>query len=127
MKEFHVGDILSLMTGFLVSPSGMDGLHSLAEYMAGESVWTHQLPRVMDECKEPLGNQFPDLRDVAVPERFDGADHVWRWLAEVTDKHGETRMVAPLPSVDHTSVDPLAELKMMAPHVQVLAVEVKDQ
>lgn len=45
-KTFHVGDILSVITGRLVSPTHMDGIYAICSHLAGESVMTHQLPRI---------------------------------------------------------------------------------
>lgn len=53
-REFHLGDVLSITTGRLVSPSVMDGMYAICEHLAGEAVWTHQLPRVADEAKPAL-------------------------------------------------------------------------
>ncbi len=117
--RFHLGDILSVTTGFLVSPRHMDAFYDLLGYMTGESLVTHQLPRAMNECAPRLLEQHPDLADVPVPDRFEGKEHVDRWLAEQVARFGEYRDVAPLPAVDHTRIDPLAELQMMRPGLPV--------
>lgn len=44
-KTFHVGDVLSAMTGTLVSPTMMTGVDQIMDYLTGESLFTHQLVR----------------------------------------------------------------------------------
>jgi len=40
---FHIGDVLSISSGRLVSRDGYDGLQRALSYMAGEEVYTHQV------------------------------------------------------------------------------------
>lgn len=44
-KSFHIGDVLSAMTGTLVSPRHIGGVYDVLNWMTGESLMTHQLPR----------------------------------------------------------------------------------
>ncbi len=53
-QRFHLGDVLSMTTGKLLSPSLMDGIYRIAQHLAGEPVWTHQLGRVMNESRPHL-------------------------------------------------------------------------
>ncbi|MEU7170238.1 hypothetical protein ABZ949_01950 [Micromonospora tulbaghiae] len=122
-KPFHLGDILSITTGRLVSPDHIDGVYRILNHMTGDSLFTHQLGRASDECTPELLRQHPDLAEV-VPPKFDGEAHIWRWLAEQTDRYGITREVTPLAPADHTRIDPIAEMKMMKPDIEVITVEV---
>lgn len=126
-RSFHLGDILSVTTGYLVSPRRMDALYDLLGFMTGDTLFTHQLPRACDECAPVLLEQHPQLREVAVPEQFDGAEHVERWLAEQVARFGETFPVAPLADGDHVHIDPLVELVAMAPHAGIIAVELSGE
>lgn len=109
-KTFHLGDLLTITTGCLVSPRHMDGVYDICNWMTRDSLYTHQLPRAAQECAPELLRQHPDLADVAVPDSFNGKDHVESWLAEQVTKFGETRDVAPLPAGSHLRVDPIDEL-----------------
>ena len=122
-RAFHIGDILSVTTGYLVSPRHIDGVYDLLGFMVGEPVFTHQIPRVGDECAPALLAQHPDLADVPLPVKFEGEAHVHAWLAEQVARFGEFREVRPLDASDHTSIDPFAELAMKAPHLKVITVE----
>jgi hypothetical protein len=131
-KTFHLGDILSITTGCLVSPRHMDGIYDILNWMTGDSLFTHQLPRACDECSGPLLAQHPDLAAIVAPGSFgDGTresaeEAVARWLAEQVAVYGETREVAPLAAGDHTVIDPLAELRMMRPDAEIVTVVVPD-
>ena len=91
--------------------------------MTGDSLFTHQLPRGMDECAPSLRLQHPDLGAVEVPE-FDSEAAVWEWLAQQVDRFGAARQVRPLGADEHTRMDPLTELHKMAPHAEVITVVV---
>jgi hypothetical protein len=124
-RAFHLGDILSITTGRLVAPSGVGAIYEVMDYMTGDSLFTHQLPRAMDECAPDLLRQHPDLANVAVPADFgdDPQRSVADWLNVQIERYGEYREVAPLASADHTHVNPLDELAMNYPNVKVITVE----
>jgi hypothetical protein len=126
-RDFHIGDVLSITTGMLVSPSHMRGIYQILNWMTGDNLYTHQLPRAADECQKPLLEQHPDLADVQLPDEFNGEEHVRAWLAEQVEHFGETRSVAPLDPGDHTHINPFVELQMMAPHVPIIGVEIDDR
>lgn len=113
IREFHIGDILSITTGYLLSPRHMDGIYDILDYMTGDELSTLQLPRASRECESSLREQHPDLAAVDVPERFEGLAHVDRWLGDLVLKHGEKRVVMPLDPEEHTVIDVITEAQMM--------------
>lgn len=50
MREFHIGDILSITTERLVSPRLIEGVYDILNYMTGDNLMTHQLPRASRHC-----------------------------------------------------------------------------
>lgn len=60
-KEFHLGDVLSMTTGRLLSPRGMEGIYDILGFMTGETLFTHQLPHASRKCSPHLEKQFPEL------------------------------------------------------------------
>ena len=130
-RTFHVGDIISITDGHLVSPEHVGGVYKILGHLCGEALMTHQLPRVAREAKPYLREQFPDVASVVVPDDLvpDGATKeearqaVSAWMLGVVAEHGETRDVEPMPTTDHTSIDPISELKMMRPDVQVITLD----
>jgi hypothetical protein len=127
-RTFHLGDILSITTGRLVSPRHIDGVYDILNFMTGDNLFTHQLPRACDECSGPLLAQHPDLAAVEVPDELGDGDSAQKavslWLAAQVAVYGEAREVAPLGEGDHTHIDPLDEIRIVAPHAQVIPIVV---
>lgn len=121
-RQFHLGDILSVTTGILVSPRHIDGLYDILGFMTGEPLWTHQLPPRARQCAPELLRQHPDLADVQPGAFGQGPDQAMRGLARLVVEYGELREVAPLIMDDHTSIDPLAELRMLRPDAAIVAI-----
>lgn len=111
--RLHLGDLLSIVTGRLLAPDGMDGLYTAIEYLVGDEVVTHQLPRVCDEVTPHLLQQHPFLRDIQVPT-FDGLKgQVVTWLARQCAQYGTWFDVSPVPAEVHKQVNPVTELASM--------------
>lgn len=119
---FHIGDVIAAMTGKMVSPRHIAGIRDVLTWMTGEEPETHQIPRFGRECEAALRVQFPRLATVQVPTGLDSRDKVMDWLASLYPEHGETVDVQPLAEVDHTTIDPIAELRMMRPDAAILSV-----
>lgn len=119
-KDFHIGDILSVTSGRLVSPRHVDGLYDLLGWMTGDKPMTHQLPRFAEECEGSLREQFPDLAALEVPKDLNSEDKVLFWLGAQEPAYGMRRAVKRLAPQDHTAVEPLAEIKMMRPDVRIV-------
>lgn len=119
-KAFHLGDVLSITTGRLVSPRHMEGVYDILNWMTGDSLFTHQLPRAGRECAPWLLRQHPQLADIAepelTPEECDG------WLAEQVAKYGESLEVSPIPADDHERIDPITEAERMMGKDRVIVV-----
>ncbi|MGR9200171.1 hypothetical protein ACVMIX_006615 [Rhizobium leguminosarum] len=43
-KEFHITEIISVVTGKAVAISHVDGIHRFLEFMCGERIYTPQIP-----------------------------------------------------------------------------------
>ena len=122
-RSFHLGDVLSVTTGLLVSPDHMDGIYRILDFMVGESLMTHQLPRAAEECRPALFEQHPDLAAIARPT-LPSKEAAGAWLAEQVARFGEYRDVLPLRPGNHQHVDPLTELVMMRPDAEIAVIQV---
>lgn len=120
-RDFHLGDILSVAAGMILSPSGMDGIYNILHWMTGGEVMTHQLRRAVDGCKRPLLDQHPDLAAIVIPDGLHG-DQWTGWLTDMCGRYGETRPVARLTPGVHEQLNPINELQAMAPRGSQLAV-----
>ena len=105
-QQFHLGAVLSMTTGKLLCQ--MEDIYKIAQHLAGEPIWTHQLGRVMTESRPHLLEQFPALAAVTGDEVT--AENHAAWLAARVAEHGEWLDVAPMPEHAHESIDPLSEL-----------------
>lgn len=121
-KEFHLGDVLSITTGRLVSPRHMDGIYDILNFLTGDNLFTHQLPRASDECKPHLLEQFPQLKEVDA-SAVNGKNYK-QWLAKQVAKYGEKFTVKPIPNGAHEVKNPVEEVaEMMGDPNKVIVVE----
>lgn len=110
--RFHVGDILSITTGRLLSPSGIDGVYHILNFMTGDNLFTHQLPRASDQCEPSLCTQFPlldphqnaKLRDAIARENWSDL------ISQCVSECGEYHEVRALEKGEYTSQNPIEEL-----------------
>ena len=121
-KQFHIGDILSVSHGRLVSPTHIDGVYAILNYMTGDKLFTHQLPRACRECEPWLRRQFPWLNEI----RADGVgrDNWQQWLDKCIATYGEHHDVEPIPQDDHDRIDPLADLQEMVGKDRVIVAKI---
>lgn len=122
-RTFGLGEVLSVTTGRLLCELG--DLYGILNYLTGDNLFTHQLPRAMDEAAPRVLACFPHLVGVGVPE-LTGMEQVQSWLAAVEPTLGTEFPLEPLPERDHTHISPFAELRMMRPDLPIVAVQVED-
>lgn len=105
---FHIGDIVSVTTGVLVAPRGINAMYDILDYMTNDHNFTHQLPRVAKECAPELLRQHPQLAEIE--SHGIGRDNWQPWLAAIEAKYGEMLPVKPMASVLHVHQNPVSEL-----------------
>ena len=110
-KRFHLGDILSITTGRLVSPRHIAGVYDILNYMTGDDLYTHQLPRASRECRPFLIEQMPWLEEITgddvTVENWEG------WLWEQVKQYGLLHSVIPIPTEAHEVIDPIEEKRTL--------------
>ena len=141
MKLFHISDVLSVTTGRLVSSRHMDGIYEILNFLTGDNLFTHQLPRAMNECKPWLRSTFPTLMEDSpgMLERLADMDRrvnavqqdrehiavaIRDWVEDLrlTLKLPEKLPVYELGSDMHTHIDPIEEARAMVGGDRVLVV-----
>lgn len=112
-RRFHIGDILSIVSGRLVSPRGMQGLYDILEYMTDDSPNTIQLGRFADECRPYLEGQLGKATELEIPETIKDNMSLYKWLGTVTEgMDGDPFLkVGKVSENDHAVIDPHDELK----------------
>lgn len=108
MREFHIGDILSVTHDCLLSPRRMEGVYDILGYMSGEHLFTHQLPRVAREAQPVLRAALPFLDEIDLSDV--NAENYQARLQDIIAKHGEMHPVPTLTDGQHERIDPLSEL-----------------
>jgi hypothetical protein len=102
-KDFSLGDVLSIIIGYVFAPRFMKGLRDISDFMGGSP----------EKCRYHLTTQFPQLftpeMDKAVLELETALDRCKEsekakmisisneWLNKQSVKYGETFAVEPLP------------------------------
>ncbi len=120
-RAFDLGDILSVTTGILMSPRRIDGIYDILNFLTGDSLFTHQLPRACRQCRPEVLRQHPQLADVTLEAM--GADDVGPTLARLKSQYGETLPLTPL--VAYEGMDPIEELMSMTDK-PIIAVKIDD-
>lgn len=108
MKEFATCDVLSTVTGVLIGNIG--GVYEVLNWMTGESVFTHQLPRISREARPVLVAAHPALQQaIDEAERVNGEN--WKeWRQTWEDRYGPTIAVPKFCADAHERIDPMSEL-----------------
>lgn len=135
--QFHLGDVLSITHDRLLSPSHVNGVYKILNYMTGDDLFTHQLPRAGRICKPELLRQHPQLDTIEVDFQIarlgemlesesgksDPANLVAGWLFNMTLEYGEMLDVQPLRPSDYEQVDAMEELESMVGKDRIIVVK----
>lgn len=108
--KFHIGDILSITTGKILSPDGYSGMKEFLTFMTQyDDVYDSQVAKLCDICHPVLICAFP-WSDIKTPD-FEGKDKevVMQWVNAQADLHGTYHEVEPL-DFKVPFVDPVEEL-----------------
>lgn len=107
-KAFPTSSVLSVLTGVLLGK--IDGVYEVTTFMAGEAVFTHQLPRVSKEAVPVILAMHPHLQ-AAIDEAEQVTPENWQqWLSTWTDRYGDEIAVPVMNIGEHERIDPLSEL-----------------
>lgn len=106
IKRFHLGDVLSVIHGQLVSPNGLAGVLDLLAHLTGQPVTAAEVWVLAARYGPVLLVQFPKLarvETVALSWWQHWVPGVTRakvaaWLAAHVQAHGETLVVAAIPA-----------------------------
>jgi hypothetical protein len=100
-QSFHLGDILSITTGRLVSPAGVDGIYNILSFLTGDDLSFIQLPLASDAVKDSIFEQYPWLHEIVIEDNyeFDGKESVFSWLDLQIEKYGEFHSLTSVPNL----------------------------
>ena len=107
-KELPTTAVLSVVTGRLMGDIG--GVYEVLNWMTGESLFTHQLPRVSREATPVILAAIPALQK-AVDEAEQVNTENWQeWRDAWVTRYGATLAVPKLGADQHERIDALSEL-----------------
>lgn len=129
-RAFHLGDILSITSGYLLSPRHMDGVYDILNFLTGDELLIHQLPRAAEAAGPFLLGRYPlplvELTGLAHEARRALADDWTRnseasglpmcecWLLGTLSRLGFAEFeIEPMPAGEWLHVDPDKELLAM--------------
>jgi hypothetical protein len=107
--KFDLGTVLTITTGVLLTK--IDNVYKILDYMTGDSLFTHQLPRVGRECEPILLSQFPQLKGIDVSGV--NSENWNAFLQKQIEIFGNEFEVIPVSLFEHKRIDPLEELESM--------------
>jgi hypothetical protein len=142
LKNFHISDVLSVTTPRLLSSRHMEGVYEILNFLTGDSLYTHQLPRACREVRPWMATQFPQLMDgtpeidamlkqldinieACPPERESRGKACSDFVERVRVRFGlpEYLAVYEMPCEQHTHIDPIEEAKAMVGDDKVIVLE----
>jgi hypothetical protein len=119
-KTFPLGTVLSISTGRLLAPNGISGVYEILNHMTGDSIYTHQIPRVCQECKPYLLKQFPQLAEIDVEAV---TQENWAsFMNDLSQRYPAEYTVQALPAGEHYEIDPVSELAEMVHPSKIIVV-----
>lgn len=121
-QEFPTHDVLGTITGVLIGDIG--GIYQVLNWMTGESVFTHQLPRISREATPVLVAAHPLLQQ-AVDEAKQVTPENWKqWRQTWEDRYGPTIAVPKFSADTHERIDPISELAEKVHPDKIIAIEI---
>lgn len=123
-KAFPTADALSAITGVIVSEKKIGAVYEVLNWMSGESLFTHQLPRVCGEAQAAAIKLQPAL-EAACKEAEQVTTENWReWAATWVDRYGETITLPKMGADDHERIDPISEIAEKIPPERIMVVKI---
>lgn len=106
-KQFPTEDVLSTITGRLIGK--IEGVYQVLNWMTGESVFTHQLPRISREATPVVVAMYPHLQaaideaEQVNPDNWEAFRNLW------LDRYGPVIAVPQFTTDTHERIDPMSE------------------
>jgi hypothetical protein len=107
-KEFATVDVLSTITGRLMGD--IRGVYEVLNWMTGESVFTHQLPRIGREATPVVVAAHPLLQQAVDEAEQVNQENYKEWRQTWEDRYGPTIAVPKFGADTHERIDPMSEL-----------------
>lgn len=101
--------VITLYTGRLCC--NIQDVCEALNYLTGEDVFTHQIPRVLREVQPFMLEMFPQLeRTIKEAESIASEDTLLEWRSIWNMRYGAEMTLPKLPSERHEKINPIDEL-----------------
>ena len=107
-KLFSTLDVMSVVTERLMGSMG--GVYEVLNWMTGESLFTHQLPRVGREAVPVILAMHPHLRAAIDEAEQVTPENYQMWGSTWVDRYGAQITVPTMNEGQHERIDPMSEL-----------------
>lgn len=107
-KEFPTSAVLGVVTGVLLGDIG--GIYEVLNYMTGESVFTHQIPRISREAGPVIIAMHPSVADAIAESELVTPENFREWLSRWEARYGAAIAVPMMDEGQHERIDPHSEL-----------------
>ena len=121
-RAFPTRDVLSTITGRLMGDIG--GVYEVLNFMTGESVYTHQLPRLGREALPVVLAAHPELAQAVEESEQVTPENFLYWRGTWEARYGLTIAVPKFTADSHESIDPLSELAQYVHPDKIVIVDV---
>jgi hypothetical protein len=102
-KTFKLEEVLSAIYGILLCEIGK--VYEVLNFVTGDSIFTHQLPRAGKQCRPLIEKQYPFLKEI----NLEGINPE-NWKDRLTEiKAAYPNEIELLPVTDWQHVDPIKE------------------
>lgn len=102
-KTFNIEVVLSAVTGKLLCSIGE--VYEILNFLTGDNLFTHQLPRAGRVCRIPVFKEHPFLKDIDVSDI--NTDNWKEKLEAIKAKHPHEIELSPVPNWTH--INPIDE------------------
>lgn len=99
MTTFHLGTLLTVLTGYDLAPGGLPAVRELLEHTTGRRPLDLGVIEAYVQTRVELRAQFPALAELYKP-RFAHPDDTAVWLAAQVARFGEQHEVTPIRTAD---------------------------
>lgn len=107
-KEIDLSIILSITTGRLYADFGE--ICKTLEFITGDDIFIHQVPRVTIAVGQYLTKLFPELYGVGQNDDVKGREQTRKFISLQKEKFGNTRTVGRMPKNEYyIYIDPVVE------------------
>lgn len=122
-KDFPTTDVLSTITGRLMGDIG--GVYEVLNWMTGESIYTHQIPRIGREATPVVVGAHPYLAQAVAESKQVTRENYLEWRDLWLKRYGTTIAVPRFDADAHEGIDPLSELAEKFHPSQIIVVAPK--